>query len=329
MSGPKPLVLITDPLHPDAQTRLEAWAEVERLPSIQSQEESDASVRAAARRVQGIIVRRLLPADLFERPFALRGIVRQGVGLDFIPVDRATAHGVPVANTPGVNANAVAEYVFAAMLAHCRQLATFDAELRAGQWQVRAQAGARTFELRGRTLGVIGFGAIGRRIAEIAQAGFQMKVVTCTTTPSTVPNPVATLTMEDLFEVSDFVVVACPLTPMTKGMVNATTFAHAKPGVVLINVGRGPVVQQADLVQALETGKLAGAVLDVFEIQPLPQGSPLRRHPAVLLTPHLAGITQESERAMGVMAVDTLRALLQGDQPANVVNRQVFTRPPA
>ena len=135
--------------------------------------------------------------------------------------------------------------------------------------------------------------------------------------------------MEDLFEVSDFVVVACPLTPMTKGMVNATTFAHAKPGVVLINVGRGPVVQQADLVQALETGKLAGAVLDVFEIQPLPQGSPLRRHPAVLLTPHLAGITQESERAMGVMAVDTLRALLQGDQPANVVNRQVFTRPPA
>ena len=319
-----PRVLLTDPLHPDAHERLARWARVSTLPADLSRGQSDAALRDAVGQVQGLVVRRQLPQDLFERPLALRGVMRQGVGLDFIPVERATAHGIPVGNTPAVNANAVAEYVFAALLAHSRQIAAFDARVRAGDWQARTQAGARTFELRGRTLGVVGFGAIGRRIGAIAQHGFGMQIATCTATPSAVPAGIATLSLEALFEASDFIVIACPLTPQTRGMVDRRAFSHARPGAVLVNVGRGPVVREDDLAEALETGRLAGAVLDVFETQPLPADSPLRRHPGVLLTPHLAGITREAERAMGILAVDTLQALLRGEQPPNVVNPEVF-----
>ncbi|RYF62518.1 MAG: hydroxyacid dehydrogenase [Comamonadaceae bacterium] len=251
--------------------------------------------------------------------------MRQGVGLDFIPVERATANGIPVGNTPAVNANAVAEYVFAALLAHARQLAAFDASVRSGDWAARTQAGARTLELRGRTLGLLGFGAIGQRIAAIASQGFGMSVAVCTGTPSKVPPGMAALSIEGLFAASDFVVIACPLTPQTRGMVNAEVLAHARPGAVLVNVGRGPVVREDDLATALATGPLAGAVLDVFETQPLPASSALRAHPRVLLTPHLAGITQEAERAMGMLAVDTLAAvLLRGERPPNIVNPEVF-----
>lgn len=327
MNDIPPRVLLTDPLHPDAAARLAGWAAVSQLPAGLTREQSDAALREASGRVHGLVVRRQLPADLFERPLALRAVMRQGVGLDFIPVDRATAHRIPVGNTPAVNANAVAEYVFAALLAHSRQLASFDASVRAGDWQARGQAGARTFELRGRTLGVIGFGAVGRRIGEIARHGFGMHLATCTTTPSAVPAGIATLSLQELFAASDFIVVACPLTPATRGMVNAKVLAQARPGAVLVNVGRGPVVVESALAAALAAGTLAGAVLDVFETQPLPADSALRRHPGVLLTPHLAGITQEAERAMGLLAVDTLRALLAGERPPNVVNPEVFMPP--
>lgn len=322
-----PRVLLTDPLHADAAARLAAWAQLSQLPQGLTPEQSDQALREAAGRVHGIIVRRQLPADLFERPLSLRAVVRQGVGLDFIPVDRATAHRIPVGNTPGVNANAVAEYVFAALLAHSRQLAQFDASVRSGDWQVRGQAGARTFELSGGALGVIGFGAIGQRIGQIARQGFGMQVATCTTTPSRVPQGVAVLPLEALFAASDFIVIACPLTPATRGMVNARVLAHARPGAVLVNVGRGPVLVESDLAAALQAGALAGAVLDVFETQPLPDNSALRRHPGVLLTPHLAGITREAERAMSLLAVDTMRALLAGERPTNIVNPEVFDRP--
>lgn len=321
----KPRVLLTDPLHPEACSRLSEWADAEQIPEGLPREGSDDFLRDAMLRVEGLIVRRLLPGDLFDRPHALRCVMRQGVGLDFIPVQRATANGIPVGNTPAVNANAVAEYVFAALLAHSRQIAAFDNCVRTGDWAARAQAGARTFELRGRTLGLIGFGAIGQRIAAIAQQGFGMSVAVCTGTPSKVPAPLVALSLDALFAASDFVIVACPLTPQTHGMVNAAVLAHARPGAILVNVGRGPVVREDDLVQALEQGQLGGAVLDVFETQPLPADSALRNHPRVLLTPHLAGLTQEAERAMGMLAVDTLAAvLLRGERPPNIVNPEVF-----
>ena len=319
-----PTVLLTDPIHPDAQARLAAQAEVRVIPAGLSPEPAQAALRTLLAGAHGLIVRRQLPDDVFDTPGTLQAVVRHGVGLDFIPVARATVMKLPVANTPAVNANAVAEYVFAAMFAASRQLAWFDQQVREGRWAVRGEAGARTHDLRGRTLGLIGYGAIGQRIAQIASAGFDMRLLAHTRTPSSLPAHVSAASLADLFAASDVVVVACPLTPETRGMVDANVLRHAKPGTLLINVGRGPVVREADLVAALDAGLIGGAVLDVFEIQPLPDDSGLRRHPRVILTPHVAGVTDDAERAMGLMAVDTVLALLRGERPLNVVNPEIY-----
>jgi D-3-phosphoglycerate dehydrogenase len=108
-------------------------------------------------------------------------------------------------------------------------------------------------------------------------------------------------------------------------MVDRHALAHAQPGTVLINVGRGPVIREEDLVNALNEGRIGGAVLDVFEVQPLPEDSGLRKHPNVLLTPHLAGVTQDAERAMGMLAVETVLALIRGERPDNIVNNEIYS----
>jgi D-3-phosphoglycerate dehydrogenase len=321
----RPKVILTDPIHPDAYSRLCGHADVVVLPEHLSGEDSHAALRALMPDAHGLIVRRQLPDDLFDAAGSLRGAVRHGVGLDFIPVARASEKGIPVANTPAVNANAVAEYALAAMLAMSRRIDQFDREVRQGNWQARRTAAAKTFELRGRTVGVIGYGAIGRRIGEITTDGFGMKVVAHTTTPSRLPHHVEALSLAELFSASDFIVVACPLTPQTRGMIDRGVLAHAKPEAVLVNVGRGPVIREDDLVAALREGRLGGAVLDVFEVQPLPSGSGLFDHSRVLLTPHLAGITQDAERAMGMMAVDTVLALIRGEHPGNIVNQEIYS----
>lgn len=319
-----PTVILTDPIHPDAHERLATQARIAVLPDGLSSAQSDSTLRNLLINAQGLIVRRQLPEDIFDVPGALCGVVRQGVGLDFIPVARASAQRIPVANTPAVNANAVAEYVFAAMFSISRQLAQFDQEVRQDQWQSRRSAGAKTFDLRGLTLGVVGYGSIGKRIGEIASQGFAMKIASHTTTPARLPVHVAALSLKELFAVSDFLVVACPLTPQTRGMINLQVLADAKPSLVLINVGRGPVICETDLLSALNAGTINAAILDVFEVQPLPADSGLRRHPRVLLTPHIAGITQDAERAMGMMAVDTMLALIRGERLDNVVNQEIY-----
>lgn len=323
----RPTIVLTDPIHADAHARLAADADAAVLPAELSGAQSDAALRKLLASAHGLIVRRQLPEDIFDAAAHLQGVVRHGVGLDFIPVARASAQQIPVANTPAVNANAVAEYAFAALFALSRQLAHFDQEVRQGHWQSRLTAGAKTFDLRGRTLGVIGYGAIGQRIGEIATQGFSMKVLAHTSTPSRLPAHVGARSLEELFAASDFLVVACPLTPQTRGMVNRRVMAFAKAGAALINVGRGPVICEDDLVSALNAGTISAAVLDVFEVQPPPADSGLRQHPRVLLTPHLAGITQDAERAMGMLAVDTMLALTRGERPDNIVNKEIFSVP--
>jgi len=151
-----------------------------------------------------------------------------------------------------------------------------------------------------------------------------MNMVAYTATPSRLAPHVGAHSLEELFATSDFLVVACPLTPQTRGMVDKHIIAHAKRDAVLINVGRGPVICEDDLASALTAGTISGAVLDVFELEPLPVDSRLRNHPRVLLTPHLAGITQDSERAIGIFAVDTMLALIRGERPDNIVNKEIF-----
>jgi len=315
-----PKVVLTDAIHPEAHAMLAEAATVTTLDASLGSQDALQALRLEVQDAQGLIVRRQLPADLLEGPNALRGIVRHGVGLDFIPVESATQHGVPVANTPAVNANAVAEYAVTAMLESARRFRFFDDQVRQGNWNARKNAGATTFDLRGRALGIVGFGAIGHRLAQIAAKGFDMRVAAYTRTPSRLPEGVAAKGLEELFESSDFVVLACPLTEHTLGMINRKVLSQAKPGLVLVNVARGAVINEPDLIDALEAGQIGGAALDVFTTQPLPMDSRLRTHPRVALTPHLAGTTQDAELAMGLMAVEAQLALIRGERPDNVVN---------
>jgi D-3-phosphoglycerate dehydrogenase len=323
MAEPKdmrPRVLLTDPIQSEAHERLAASADIETLSPELVGEASDQGLREMISQFDGLIVRRQLPENLFEAGAHLRAVVRHGVGVDFIPVERATANGIPVANTPDVNANAVAEYAISAMLAMTRRLAEFDVAVRNGDWNRRITAGAQCRELRGASLGIIGYGAIGRRTAEIAAAGFGMHLRAHTSTPSKLPPTVEAVSLQTLFSRSDFIVVSCPLTRATRGMVNTALLAHAPPGAVLINVSRGPVLRQDDVVAALKNGTLGGAVLDVYDQHPLAGDSPLRELPNVLLTPHIAGLTHDAARAMGLAAVDTMLALLRGERPRSIVN---------
>lgn len=317
----RPVILLTDPIHPDAHAMLQEQAQVLEVPQNLPPVEADKALRMLIQRADAIIVRRRLPNDIFEEANRLRAVIRHGAGVDIIPVDRATHRGIPVANIPGGNANSVAEFVIAGMLAISRRLADFDNEVRKLKWRsIRDSASSRSIELRGKSLGIIGFGQIGKRVSEIARDGFGMDVRVNTSTPARLPEHIPYMPVEELISISDFLVLCCPLTPNTRGMINASVLSHAKKGLVLVNVSRGAVINEADMISALESGWLGGAVLDVFESEPLPPDNALRKHPHVILTPHLAGITQDSDRVLGMTAVDIAMRLLRGETHANVVN---------
>ena len=319
-----PIVLLTDPINTDAQALLARGAELRVLPGGLSAAGGHEWLRQQIGQADGLIVRRQLPPDLFDAAPSLKVVARHGVGLDFIPVQAATERGIPVLNTPNVNANAVAEYAIAAMLAAARRLHEYDRAVREARWSVRAEAGRSTYELRGRTLGLVGFGAIGRQVAQIAAAGFGMRVIAHTRSPQRLPAEVPGMDLPALFAQSDTIVLACPLTPETRGLVGDTLLEQVRPGACLVNVARGPVVDEPALVRALQSGRLGMAVLDVLGEQPLAPGHPLADCPGVLFTPHLAGMTAEAEHAMGMKAVTSVLAVLAGEPVDNIVNPEVL-----
>lgn len=319
-SSRQPVVVLTDSVHDDAMQLLERTTQVRVLPRSPSRVDEDAALRELLADGDALIVRRRLPADAFDAARRLRAVIRHGAGVDILPVDRATALGIPVANVPGANAQSVAEYAIAAMLDLARGLREADRELRAGSWRQRGTPGLEAIELRGRTLGIVGFGAIGSGIATIAHHGFGMSVLAHTPRPGALPAHVRAAGFEELLGACDIVAITCPLTPQTRGLFDARALGHMKPGALLINVSRGAIVREADLALALRERRLGGAALDVFELEPLPQDSPLRDLPRVLLTPHFAGQTVESERALGLAAAETTLALLRGEAHPHIVN---------
>lgn len=311
-------VLLTNPIHPELQAQLAQTCAVVLAPDTQPE-----TLIRLATDAHAIVVRAPLPPALFDHAPHLRAVVRHGVGLDMIPVEVATARGIPVANLPGSNTSAVVEYALAAMLHLRRGLANMDVTLRRDGWAVaRALADPGT-DLAGSTCGIVGVGAIGSRMAQVASA-LGMRVLGLTRRPASLPVGVEAADKAALFVQSDVVVLCCPLNDSTRGLVDAATLAAMKRSALLINVSRGPVVDTAALVAALRAGRLGGAALDVHEQQPLKGIEPVFDVPNLLLTPHVAGVTDSSMRAMSVAAIDTLMALLRGECPANVVNPQVF-----
>ena len=275
--------------------------------------DDDTLVREAADAAV-VIVRAPLPPRLFAAAPGLRAAIRHGAGLDMIPVAAATEAGVP-----GVNARSVAEHVFMVTLALLRRFRKVDQDLRQGGWAAGRAHAEQTLELAGRTIGIVGMGAVGRAVAAIARHGFGLRVLGTNRSGSVLPEGVERATLEELAAESDVVVLCCPLTPETSGLV---FIARMKPSAMLVNVARGAVVDEAALVAALRQGRLAGAALDVFATQPLPSDHPFLGFDNVILTPHMAGITEESMARMGKgAAAETLR-VLAGGLPQNLVNRQ-------
>ena len=310
-----PIVLLTNPIDPDVSASLAQRVEV-RLASA-----TDAvTLRRESMEASFIIVRAPLPEDLFDQAPRLKAVVRHGAGLDMIPVPAASRNGIAVANVPAVNAQSVAEYAVAQMLALARHLPRIDAAVRGPSWDAARQLADHALELHGKTVAIVGMGAIGQALAHICALGFGMRVLGVRRTPQPHSEVVRYVALDDALPQADYVVLSCPLDETTRGLISAQRLARTKPGARLVNVSRGAVVDEAALAAALATGQLAGAALDVFTVQPLPADSPLRTLPNVLLSPHLAGITRESMRRMSQSAASQVLEMLEGRLPRHFVN---------
>jgi D-3-phosphoglycerate dehydrogenase len=239
----------------------------------------------------------------------LRIVARHGVGVDEVDLAAAAARGVIVTNAPGSNTRAVAEHTLAAILALAKRLRPFGARVAAGEWRGAAASGR---DIAGLRLGLLGFGGIGRAVAELARP-FGMTVSAYTRGPI---DPAAGVRRADsllaLAAESDVLSVHCPLTAETRGRVDAAVMAAMPAGGFVINTARGGIVDEAALLAALESGHLAGAALDVFATEPPPRDHPLIAHPLVLATPHVSGVTPDSLTAMGVMAAECIALALTG-----------------
>jgi D-3-phosphoglycerate dehydrogenase / 2-oxoglutarate reductase len=255
---------------------------------------------------------------------ALRVISRTGVGYDAVDVPEATRRGVVVCTTPGANHHAVADLALGLILTCARGIVAGDRWLRDGRWVPDYPS----VELRGMTVGVIGTGLIGSQVVKRLY-GFEPRLIAydIVQTPQLVERfGLEYVSFEQLLEQSDFVTVHAPLLPETRHLINAAALAHMKPTAYLINTARGPLVDELALVEALERGRLGGAALDVFHTEPLPLDSSLRSAPRLVLTPHMAGTTAQSAKAMMDMAVENAVRVLRGERPVSCVNPEVLDR---
>jgi D-3-phosphoglycerate dehydrogenase len=315
----KPIVLLTNPIDTAGLALLQPHAEV-RLASAFDH----ATLRREVAPADVMVVRAFLPADIFDHAPRLLACVRQGAGVDMIPVDAATAHGVIVSNVPGVNAQTVAEYCVTQFLLHGKRIARMDRKLRSEGWAAARALADDVPELYGKTVGVVGVGHIGARVAAICHHGLGMRVLGYQRRLDQLPAIVEAAALDHIFSDSDFIALCCPLTPETRHLADARRIGLMKPTAVLVNVARGPVVDQAALVAALRERRIGGAGLDVFEQQPLPPGDPLFEFDNVVLTPHLAGLSVESMRRMSVVAAEDTLRILAGKKPVNFFNPEVW-----
>jgi D-3-phosphoglycerate dehydrogenase len=316
-----PVIFSTHALHPAAAALMAGGGEL-RVASAPD----PATLLREGRAAEIVIVRAPLPPALFAEAPRLRAAIRHGAGLDMIPVEAATAAGVLVANVPGVNARTVAEHVILATLMLLRRSRLIDRDLRERGWLAGRAHADLAHDLAGRVLGIVGMGAIGRALHGIARHGFGLEVLAHGRTPERLPEGARFAELDDLVAEADVIVLAVPLTPETTGLVGAARIARMKPTALLVNVSRGPVVDEAALTAALAAGRIGGAALDVFATQPLPPDHPLFGLDTVILTPHLAGITEESMARMGTGAAEEALRVLAGGLPENLCNPEAVPR---
>lgn len=312
-------VLLTNPIHPLYHEELAKECDVIVAPDTKPE-----TLKALISDCDGLMVRCQLPQDIFEEAPLMKAVVRHGVGLDFIPVDAATKKGIPVANLPGSNTNAVVEYCMATIFYFRRRLDLLDSTLRSQGWSKARPMADTSTEISTTTLGIVGMGAIGSNLAKAA-AGMQMNVIALTRRPETLPSSVKAVTKEELFSQSDVIALCCPLNDQTRGLVDRASIAMMKLNAILINISRGPVVDTQAVLDALVEGRIAGAAMDVHDQHPLAGDEAVFECPNLLLTPHIASITASSMRGMSKGSVETILAILNGKNVKNIVNPEVFS----
>ena len=240
--------------------------------------------------------------DLIDSAPNLKIIARAGSGTDTIDVAYAQSKGIRVINAPGANAQSVAEHTIALMLSLSRDIVNTSGAMKQGKW---TKSTYRGFELCGKTLGIVGFGHVGKHVAEIATA-IGMNVTVFSRSRQDAP-------LRELLEKSDVVSLHVSLSKETEGMLGKSEFALMKPTAVLINTSRGSVIDEMELIDALQQNTIAGAALDVYNNEPLDPNSPLCRLPNVILTPHVASISPESEENASMMIASEIDRILKGE----------------
>jgi len=308
-------ILVAEPLAAAGIELLKAqpgWNIVISNPKEYAQHLSDADalfVRSAVK----------VNAEVLAKAPKLRVIGRAGVGVDNVDLPAATAANVLVMNTPGGNAVAVAEHTLGFMLCMARSIPQASASTKSGKWEKKKFMGA---ELRGKTLGILGLGYIGQEVAKRAR-GFEMKIIAS----DPYANPkiatdlgVSLVALDELYKHSDYITLHVAITKETNKMLDDAAFAQMKTGVRIVNCARGELIDDAALASAIQSGKVAGAAIDVFEIEPPPADNPLLALEPILATPHIGGSTGEAQEIVGVRIVEQVVDYLQRGVVLNAVN---------
>ena len=318
----KKQVVLYKKLSPLLMARLHEQAEVTLVESLD--DEGLARLREALPHAHGLLGASLkLDAGLLDLAPNLEAIASVSVGVDNYDIDYLTDRRILLSNTPDVLTETTADTGFALILASARRVVELANLVRAGQWTRNIGPAHFGSDVHGKTLGIIGMGRIGEALAQRGHFGFGMPVIYHSHSPKPAVEQrfnAQYRSLSELLQQADFVCLTLPLTAETEGLIGAEQFALMRPETIFINISRGKVVDEAALIEALRTGQIRGAGLDVFEREPLNLDSPLLQMNNVVATPHMGSATHETREAMARCAVDNLLAALAGERPANLVN---------
>jgi D-3-phosphoglycerate dehydrogenase / 2-oxoglutarate reductase len=313
-------IIICDPISPKGIALLQQRPEFEVV--VLSKRLPEAELLPIVADATALVVRSetKVTKKVIEAAKKLRVVGRAGVGVDNVDIEASTQHGVVVMNTPGGNTVTTAELTFTMLLSLARKVPQAHATMVAGKWDRKLFQGV---ELQGKTLGVLGMGRIGTEVAKRAKA-FGMTVVAydpyLTEDRARAVGAEFAADLDAVYRVADFITVHMPVTKETKEMLNATAFSKMKPGVKIVNCARGEIISETDLIAALDSNKVAGAALDVFAVEPLPADHPYRKHPNLILTPHLGASTEEAQEKCGIEVAEVIAGYLLTGEVRNAVN---------
>lgn len=319
-----PMVVVADPIHPSGIDRMKARFDVALLRDCRS----DAERAAMLARADALVVRTYeARAGVMDRAPRLKLIAKHGSGVDNIDIPAASARGILVANTPGgANSSSVAEGAVALMLAVLRRIRDMDSCVRESRFHDRWSI--ELHDLWGKNLGLVGFGQIARVVARICGAGFGMTVRAFDPFVSAEAMAAAGATkaesLVELMAASDVVSVHAPLSAATHHLVDEAALRAMKPSAIIVNTSRGGLVDEAALVHALREGRIAGAGLDVFEHEPPRPDNPLFAMANVALSPHVAGVTQDSLRGMASSVAEVVESVFSGRRPPTLLNTDIW-----